>query len=553
LAGDQTVLGIVRYNTPGAEGRFIAAVTRLQSLYRPVLGPAVSARHLWFAHLATGIVVVSPTSESGEFASRFIWGRAMDEYGIASDKSVLAALKAPASDARSLTGVFVLGSAQPDHVRLVTSPSLVHTLKRVSGDNATAWATRGWAAHVLANRRPTLNIDAVAEFVLLGFNTGSDELLADTVTLPDAHVVEVDQWASREWTYWPLAERVAGGEATTARVLRSALCERLIPLKSNPAVRLGLTAGQDSTLIASCAAEVRVNLDTFTIGRRWGRDVAAARGAARAVGFSHRAIQPEYGEPTWQRMTALSIWTEGLRPGSALLERTLRWRATGIDRLTGHGAEIGRAFYAKPTDNREWLSKFTAVVKDRLPPHIANHTVERLYSTFTALGELGRPPEDLPALLYATGRMAKWLCRELPIAQFANTVPFYLAPDLVRHLLNVPLDDRNTGTVFAEAQDLARINVFARASRAADRRTPLRKLGPLPAGRSTAQRLAQALATLPHERVTSELLGDEFVRTTLRRASTQAWARQHAWNLLAVEALAAGLSQHANAAALVWF
>src|SRR5207237_539079 len=182
VSGVHGIVGVVWL--PGAgEPQLSVAAQHLESAYQTLLGPGCRARSVWLDELRVGIVVLDDSTEP--IGRRIVWGVPVSGQGLASDGDIAAALARPVS-ARSLLGTFVLVEVQGEQVRLVTSGDMIHTLKRVTGPTAVAWATRGLAAHVLADVRPRVELSHAVEHVLYDYVTGDDELLSDTVVVGEA-------------------------------------------------------------------------------------------------------------------------------------------------------------------------------------------------------------------------------------------------------------------------------------------------------------------------------------------------------------------------------
>jgi hypothetical protein len=543
LAGTHTVLGVVQYDEPGHERDFIAATNKLTPLYAPVLGDGVRTWRLWREDLRAGVIVFGHLPDADGLRTPIVSGRAMDQYGAASEQSITAALAQPAANARDLTGLFVLLDVGDDRIRLLSSSSVVHTLKRVRGASATAWSTRGWTAHVLAGKQPRLREDRIADFVLFRYLFGQEEMLADSVKLEDALVVDVNRDGAREWSYWPLSERIAPGAPSDGKALREGLRSFLEPLRSLPTARLGLTAGIDSTLVASCAAEAGIPLGTYTLGARWDSDALGARAAAKAAGLPHETVRRKHGRPSWARLAELSTWTEGLRIASGLFDARDPWRVRGADRFTGHGAEIGRADYYSERDWTEWLPSLATTVREQVPGPVGEGFLERVRARMQQLDGLGRPADNVLDLITLVDNVGNWLDREIPIPQVANLVPAYLSADVIRLLLDIPYDDRRSDAAFTEAHRLGAHNLYAIAQHASTdnrrRRFSLNQLS----GLIVLRHSDELMRSMPKDAVTVRVLGKEFVQRTFDGARAYIWQRKRAWAILSLEAMALRLSE----------
>lgn len=543
VPGVRSVVALLQYSRPGAAAMLGEAATALQVLYAPVLVGECGVGWRWLPELNAGLVIVGQGAEEAAHASVFMWGLAIGEQGPATAADIAQALEQPETYAKRLSGRFVLGRIDSHVVRLVSSPTLVHTLKKVTGRRGVCWATQGWAAHALAGASPRLNREAIAEYVNFDFVLGSEELLADTTVLPDAQVLDLDRNGPRQWSYYPLPDRVSHNEPATPALLRESLLASALAFANTPCLALGLTAGRDSTLLASVIDEAGGQAETFTLGESWWSDPRGARAVARTLGWSHHAVTPSrQSRQTWPRMAALSIWTEGMVTGSDLADANFRWPARDRVWLTGNGGEIGRMYYGHAhTTPHDWLDAISHDFQASMSPSAAENLIARLDQEFTALRALGRPTSDLLDLFYVTGRMGKWPARLLPNPHIRDVLLGYLQPAVVRTLLDLPANDRRTGAAFDIALSLRPPNLHQLAARASRPRQPRRQLHrwrfkQLDHRRTTE--LEQLLSALPPIIVTRDVMGEQWWQALLSAIPHDSSARRRAWNVVAVEALA---------------
>ena len=526
---------------------FRARVERLARFYAGVLGDGMRVWSRWVAPARVGICLVDANARWRETPAdgrvSFVWGLPVAADGPAGDADIDAALDDAAATARPLNGTWVLGRVHGDAVRLVTSASLVRTLRRVEGRDGVAFATRGLAAHVMTGKVARVDVDRIAELVVFDYTFGDADLLAGVDVLPDASVVELTSngVATRSW--WPLAERLAPGPATTPDSLRKTVAAAVTGLARVPGVALGLTAGRDSTLLASVLRDAGETMPTFTFGEPWFADARGARAVSRVLGWPHDTVAAARERPSWEVVTDLSRWTEGLQTASDLTRATWPWSARDVAWLGGSGGEIGRAYYwSAHATGAEWLAALRTDLRRRLAPSAADALLDHLDTAIGAAHAVGRPHTDTFDVLYALQRMGKWLGHLLPTTPIRHLLPGYLAAPVVTALLDIPRDERRTGTVFDAALDAGGTNLHRIAVRAA---TPpvLRRVVD---GRRFRRRdaantrdLLDLVDAVPRDTPVRVALGDEWWHRTRQQANDPKapWARRQLWNAVAVEGL----------------
>jgi hypothetical protein len=410
----------------------------------------------------------------------------------------------------------------------------------------------------------------VPELIALDYVLMDDELLDGVEVLHEAAVVRSDARGDRVSTYWPVEERFAAGPPTTPRQLREVLTQELVRLAAVPGAHVALTAGRDSSLVASCLREAGLVLPALTMGYEGFPDLVGARAIAAAWGTEHHVLAPASATavaPDLRRAVQLSAWTEGLEIGRNLVGGSMSW--AGPDAVTwlgGNGGEIGRATYgagrAHPSPDDDVLRR--AMMWEAVPAHWRRARpvfAQRMQQALDATRPSGRAGWDKIDVIYARGWMRKWLLRSRPRPEVRGMLTCYTSPALVQTLLNIPLEARVKKTVFDEALDLADVNLHRVAQQAAGAKekvaatTPpkpsLRDAVRGPLGRAARRvvppaapgTLGEVLGQLPRDLVCHEVMGRSWWRETVHASHRSARAQHLLWNAVAVEALALWLSE----------
>jgi len=536
------VLVVLRPDGPADEAAE-AVRRRLARAYRDVLpaGRAFARTDASGTHVVAGVTTGSEQQACGDVA----WGQPVGAAGSATDAE-LTALRSDVCAARSLLGPWVVVLEDQHGVRLVSGGDVVHTLVTADGPQGTAWATRGLAALLAAGAPLRLAVERIPELIAFDYVLGDDELLEGTTALPEATVVESDRRGARHRSYWPLEERLAPGRPTDAAMLRESLGAEVRRLALVEGAHVALTAGRDSTLVASCIQEQGLVVPAFTIGFEGFPDLVGARAVAEACGSSHRTMTSGEGSPDLARVVGKSAWTEGMDTAWNLVGPDLLWDGPeGVVWVGGNGGEIGRAFYwhdrdpgASAVDELLWEAR--PRWWDPVRPLLRLRVEEALDGCAVA----GRDGSSRLDVLYARGRMRKWLMRSTPRLETRGVTTAFTSPAVVRALLDIPEQQRRSGAVFDEALALGRPNLAEVA------RTAVRAM-PVPAQprrrRMSRPRRPAALSTvlkqLPRQLVTSEVMGPAWWRQTVRAAAHQPRAAHLLWNAIAVEALALWLAE----------
>lgn len=467
-----TVLSAVGWTRTGFDVE--AARQRITRLYARATGAATTVvlgaagRWALFAtHLSTEI------GTPARHGLPVVWGAAIGDSGEIGRAEVDAILRAP-ENARSLLGTFVVCGALPDGTaRLVSSSDFIHTLKAVATDDLAAVSTRGLGSHALVDHQPRISVDAVVDLMAFEFVLGDRELLVATRVLPDAVVVDITpDGRVHEGSYWPLDERLAPGPPTSPGDLREVLGDVVERLGYADSCALGLTAGRDSSLVASCADERGVALRAFTFGAPEWPDAAGAAKVAAELGWDHAIIPPANPPPPPPAdlgfARRISLWTEGLELGRNLLDDApLPWQGTPAIFVAGTGGEIGRAFY--------WHGRTAGSPVERLVEGRLGFTTaaeiglrQRLAWELGTYDVFGRDRASLLDVFYVLGRVRKWSSRARPVPWVTGTVAAYTHPSVARVLLDLPEATRASQVAFAEAAALWTPDLMTLAAAAAE-------------------------------------------------------------------------------------
>lgn len=557
--GSQAVLIVLRPTRRQVGPREVR--DRLDALYKPLFprGRAWSRWDQSQQHVIAGfqLELIDTPDEA-----LTVWGLPVGASGDATDAELLE-LGASTDSAKALLGTWVVVLERPTSTRLVTSNDLVHTLVRASGPDGVAYATKGLAALVATGAPLQVARDRIAELVLLDYVLGDDELLEGTTVLPEASVVDLDAAGDRVRSYWSIEERFAPGPPTTPQRLREVLSEDLRRLAAVDGAHVALTAGRDSTLVASCLADQGLALPTFTMGDAAFPDALGAAAVAAAWGVSHRCTPPLAGTPDFRGAVDRAVWTEGMDTGWNLVGAGLRWDGPEpIVWLGGSGGEIGRAFYwagagqgtPRISDLVDAMLPWTAKMSSYASRRLKQRAAEAIASAAETTGRTGWASLDV---VYARGRMRKWLMRTMPRPEARGLLAAFTGPEVVRALLDVPKDDRRSGAAFDRALALGTPNLHEIARSALPvasalqpgptwRRTVARFVPATlldrrhrPAPQPVAGPLAAVLSQLGDAALTRAALGDSWWDTLTQRRGAEPGPQHQLWNAVAVEGLTA--------------
>lgn len=450
-----------------------------------------------------------------------------------------------------LGGVWTVVAPHGGGVRAVTSASLVRTLVRADTGSRTAVASRGLAALALAGAPLRISAERMPELVRFDFVLGDDELLEGTRVLDEAAVVDFGDDV-RVASWWPRARRFAPGDPMDPDRLRAAVGAAGARMLAHDDARLGLTAGLDSLLLARGTVEAGVRPRAFTFGWEGNADSDGAREVAQALGLRHEVARVEPGRATLtlDRLVEFAPWGEGQVNPRPLGVGPIAWDARDVVWVSGHGGELGRAFYWSGEHPRpgELPRRAAALAADLggTSPEVQALLAERVRVDFErAAGLCGDGARALDGF-YALGRMRKWTDRIVPFRHFRGVAAPMLAPDAVRALLDLPEHLRRDGSGMRAAagrptelpsRSLARRGV-GRALRAVGlRRRPTDPYASLDAPLVAAL----AAAAVARGSAARDALGATWWDGTVAFAQTQAWAQLVLWNAFAIDSLALAL------------
>lgn len=260
----------------------------------------------------------------------------------------------------------------------------------------------------------------------------------DVQRLLPNHYLDLQLWESHR--HWPKSGEISrvACRAPVVDALVSRVQTLLEHLVASSSVTMSLTAGRDSRMLAACARPLidRVQFVTTDYHDRAGRmDRKTASSLARRFGLKHRMVP-------WRDAGAdeLDLWP--YRTGYALAGRT--WEAARTARLegtrgfsvTGHGGEVGRAFYWREGDLQRDAATVEELVK-RLHLPVVDEIVAKGQEWIDQL-----PADGLPTLLdflYLEQRMGCWASSMFygHVAATSTIMPFNRR-SIVRDFLSLP-------------------------------------------------------------------------------------------------------------------
>jgi hypothetical protein len=533
----------------------------LVDLLRPALGTTASVASRWVEAAGVGVMVVhdGARDEPLDLPTTFAWGCPVvaGGGGELSEAAMSDRLREP-SGLHTTNGRWVLCEIGTETVRLVTSADTVHTLRSASGPIGTTWGTHSVPTAWLSGARLSVRTDVIGELLFFDYALGSNDLLTGVDVLDDAAVVDIRSSGPTYGSWWPVADRLAPGPPTTSARLREVVRDASLTWASAPNGILGLTAGRDSTLIASCLQESGTRMATFTLGPTGYIDVDQAAVTARRVGLHHRPV--ESGPPAERH----EVVARALITGAAETARNLTggpwlWDAIDAVWVSGHGGEIGRAFYwAGNPDADAARANLIGRIEAILPAAHAAAAVGHVDAELRAAEQLGRPGLDALDVFYLRNRMRRWLGNSVPRRQIADGGFVYLGPHVVAALLDLPVDDRISGRSFDAAlalgPEMLRPDAAIPRPRAPKMTRLIRKVrGPTVAAPTAAGALQVdlLLALFPGELRVREMLGADWWDgiVSRSRAGGDPGARRVLFNALSVEALIEALGGVAAAPA----
>lgn len=523
-------------------------VERLRRLYRPYLGPDLTVTTRSVTGAGSTVAIVDEYPGRTELRDLVVWGDPVGASGPATVAEVRAALTDDVR-CRDLLGSFVLVQMSDAEVVLRTSSDLVHTLKHCSGPYGDAWATQGFAAVVASGRRPSVVPERIPEFVHYDFVLADDELLDGVRVLGEATSVTVGLAEAQERCYWPLSDRLRGGVGDAA-TLRVVLVDSLFRLTERPGLHLALTAGRDSTLLASCLNEAGRSLPSFTFGSMHTPDGIGAAAVAAQLGWPHVFVgQQQDAAPSLERLLAATRWSEGMDTAWNFYPPPLDYGEVPAQaQVFGLGGEMGRAYYWADWHDRaatadagaamsSYASEFGPVVAAALRARAEEFATRLLADGWTGTGVFDA--------WHARGRVRKWPARTPPPPR-TGVVTVYTNAVVARTLLGMPVADRVSCRGFDTAAEMggglhglaeravASLPVRNRLQRSRKVRRVINRVRP-GEGVVLARRCLSDLGVRRPGVV--EWLGVDWWDRQVRGAATDPAPWGHMWNTIAVEAL----------------
>ena len=380
------------------------------------------------------------------------------------------------------------------------------------------------------------------EFVVLDYVLGDDELLAGVQAVPPGTDLTLSSDGVTAAAYADSSEWLSvDGPTTDASDLLQSLRGILEPMRNRQMQPLvALTAGRDSRAVARALGELEVAATAFTIGG--GPDLTGARSVATGLGWEHAALVPNgSADVDWQRAVRACRWNDGLEkawnnlgPGlESSLADTHAW-----DVITGSGGEIGRGFYwANRSLDEGPIVAMTADVAPLFEAATVDHLRLRLSAALESLPCRPSDPRALLDLLYAYGRMRKWLGNgRLPVPARSVTAA-YTHREVVSRLLRLTWPDKATGASFDQL-----VPPLPQPPKSGLLSRGLRKLRRVVRRRGSDDLALQLAADrFGPDSLTAEILGPRFVDAATRSDANRGMRRM-VWNALTVEALQESIS-----------
>lgn len=539
--GRTSVLVICRYSEaePDLE-------RRLRDLYGPWFGAGCIVTLRRLPHLSTTIALVHDKPELTEISDLFVWGDAIGIRGVATEQELLAATSGPRWG-RDLLGSFVAVRVSDAAVAVVVTPDLVHTLRTVNGPRGQVWATHGLAAVMASGTKPRIAIERIPEFILLDYVFADDELLEGVRVLPEATVVEIDANSVRETDYWPVADRLLSAHDVTAADLREAIRAGLDRISRRNRLELALTAGRDSTLLASCLKQMGRDVATFTFGDESTPDGVGASAVAASLGWEHRfVVSRPGGSASIERLLRATRWTDGLdTAANSYPPRLAHSHPEGAVHMYGIGGEMGRAFYwSKYRDHPLLLEDPGFVLTEWRARHLTPQAREMLLGRARGFADRLQNEGWLGTGVYdgwhARGRVRKWPAHIAQPIGLESLCTVYTSPSIARTLLGIPVHKRVGSVTFDEANRIGHDLYAVARSAAANLPAPVTPKKP-PLARTKPHpwlRLAnRARKDLGSKGPVAEAMGSKWWDDTSRLTVGSEMHPNWLWNALAVDAL----------------
>lgn len=343
-------------------------------------------------------------------------------------------------------------------VRARTSVTRVDPVYTAEAGDAVIVADRAmWAAEV-AGRLGGPDPDHVGALLSCGFPLGSATGWKGVSALPPA--VSVSYSGTRaQTTSGGLAESHAdpGGSPSGAARVAAALVDAVTPLRAaGQPVRLSLTGGKDSRLIAAALVKAGVEVQAMTHGFPEHPDVPTATAVARLLGIEHEVTAPAApGQRTdvAGRLRATVLVADGMLTAFENVGRPDPRRSAALT-AGGHGGELLRGGYAEAAAGRRAAALRGAETLRRLTTkHVgllrrgpaAGYTASLAPWTGAALR---RGPLRTLDDFYLVNRAGRWsaAARQAYLIRERLAQPLF-DERVVRAARTVPLAERASGTL----------------------------------------------------------------------------------------------------------
>lgn len=203
-----------------------------------------------------------------------------------------------------LDGMYAIAALEDQRLTLIRDPLGIKPLRYTRTSDRFCFASEAKALRRLAGRA-SLDETAFADFVAVGYPTGSHTFFAGISTLPPGHFITVDWGAglhvSEPRPYHvrtpPPDRQFRGGDAEQAfaETLKAATRRHL---QADVEVAAVLSGGIDSSMLACLAAEsTGPGLRTFTVADSPDHpDAVAAQRVAQAIGANHTLLTFGYDD-----------------------------------------------------------------------------------------------------------------------------------------------------------------------------------------------------------------------------------------------------------------
>ncbi|MFI6318090.1 asparagine synthase-related protein [Nonomuraea sp. NPDC050556] len=225
------------------------------------------------------------------------------EWRAPEDRSALLAWSNEGADALGLRGGGAEGvsgaatfKASPDGIEAATSLIPADPVYYAETDELHVIGNRALLVHLVANGRVEYDVLALQSMARQGYFLSEETPFTGVRALPPNSTLEVSHGISRLTT----RDLPHGDSRTGVDDLASALLNALTPLRSTQEpVRLTLTGGRDSRLIAAMLHAADIPFTATTYGTDRDPDVVIARRIAKQLGVDHQVIsQAREGQVT---------------------------------------------------------------------------------------------------------------------------------------------------------------------------------------------------------------------------------------------------------------